>query len=64
MTEAGIDAGLLKDIYISLGEEIGTDAWSVRLNIKPFVRFIWLGAILMAIGGLVAMGVTPKRAKP
>ena len=63
MTEAGIDAGLLKDIYISLGEKIGTEAWSVRLNIKPFVRFIWLGAILMAIGGVIAMSITLKRAQ-
>ena len=63
MTEAGIDAGLLKDIYISLGEKIGAEAWSVRLNIKPFVRFIWLGAILMALGGLIAMSITPNRVK-
>ncbi len=63
MTEAGIDAGLLKDIYISLGEKIGAEAWSVRLNIKPFVRFIWLGAIFMAVGGLVAMTITPNRVK-
>ena len=64
MTEAGIDAGLLKDIYISLGEKIGAESWSVRLNIKPFVRFIWLGAILMAAGGLIAMSITSKRVKP
>ena len=61
MTEAGIEAGLLKDIYISLGERIDTNAWSVRLNIKPFVRFIWLGAILMAIGALLAIKSLPKR---
>ena len=61
MTEAGIEAGLLKDIYISLGERIDTNAWSVRLNIKPFVRFIWLGAILMAVGALLAIKSLPKR---
>lgn len=55
MTEAGIDPGLFRDIYVSLGEPLGDDgAWSVRLYYKPFVRWIWLGAIFMAVGGLLA----------
>ncbi|MFO1306762.1 MAG: heme lyase CcmF/NrfE family subunit [Burkholderiales bacterium] len=59
MTEAAIDAGMFGDRYVSLGEPV-TDkgaegAWAVRLYIKPFVDWIWLGCFLMALGGFVAM---------
>ncbi|WP_434031121.1 heme lyase CcmF/NrfE family subunit [[Pseudomonas] boreopolis] len=53
MTEAGIHPGLSGDIYVALGEPLGNDAWAVRAHLKPFVRWIWLGALLMALGGLV-----------
>ncbi len=56
MTEAAIDAGLFRDIYIALGEPVGEDAWAVRIHVKPFVRWIWLGGVLMALGGLLAIG--------
>ncbi|MGI9228400.1 MAG: heme lyase CcmF/NrfE family subunit, partial [Gammaproteobacteria bacterium] len=56
MTEAGIDSGLLRDLYVSLGEPLDSGDWSVRLYHKPLVRFIWLGAIFMALGGLLAAG--------
>ena len=59
MTEAAIDAGFFKDLYVSLGEPLGGDAWSLRLYYKPFVRWIWLGSIMMALGGLLA--VSDKR---
>jgi len=56
MTEAGIDAGLTRDLYASLGEPLGdSGAWSVRLYHKPFVRWIWLGGALMALGGGLAL---------
>jgi cytochrome c-type biogenesis protein CcmF len=54
MTEAGIDSGLMRDLYISLGEPLDDKAWSLRLYHKPFVRWIWLGSIFMALGGLLA----------
>ncbi len=55
MTEAGIDAGLWRDLYVSLGEQLDdSGAWSVRIYHKPFVRWIWLGAIFMGLGGLLA----------
>jgi len=55
MTEAGIDAGLTRDLFVALGEPLGTQgAWSVRIYHKPFIRWIWLGAIFMSIGGLLA----------
>ena len=54
MTEAGIDPGFTRDLYAALGEPLGGGAWSVRLHYKPFVRWIWLGAILMAMGGALA----------
>ena len=55
MTEAGIDAGLTRDLYVSLGEPLEGGTWSVRLYYKPFVRWIWLGAIFMALGGLLVI---------
>ena len=53
MTEAGIYPRLAGDVYVALGESLGNDAWAVRVQIKPFVRWIWLGALLMALGGLI-----------
>ncbi|WP_428826342.1 heme lyase CcmF/NrfE family subunit [Azonexus sp. IMCC34842] len=59
MTEAAIDAGFLRDVYVSLGEPIDRDKpegeWAVRVYYKPFVDWIWAGCILMALGGLLAM---------
>ncbi len=55
MTEAAIDPGLLRDVYLSLGEPLENGAWAVRVQVKPFVRWIWLGAILMALGGFLAI---------
>ncbi|MCK5903161.1 MAG: heme lyase CcmF/NrfE family subunit [Cocleimonas sp.] len=54
MTEAGIDGGLFRDLFIALGEPLGKKAWSFRIYHKPFVRWIWLGGILMVVGGLLA----------
>ena len=55
MTEAAIDAGFTRDLFIALGEPLGTEgAWAVRIYHKPFIRWIWLGALIMALGGLVA----------
>jgi cytochrome c-type biogenesis protein CcmF len=55
MTEAGIDPGLLRDLYVSLGEPVGNQGdWAIRLYYKPYVRWIWLGGLLMALGGLLA----------
>jgi len=54
MTEAGIDASLFRDIYVSLGEPLDGGDWALRLYYKPMVRWIWLGGLLMAFGGLLA----------
>ncbi|MGR9107243.1 MAG: heme lyase CcmF/NrfE family subunit [Gammaproteobacteria bacterium] len=60
MTEAAIDAGLFRDLFVALGEPLGDrGAWSVRIYHKPMIRWIWLGAIFMALGGLLAS--TDKR---
>ena len=53
MTEAGIHPALGGDVYVALGESLGNGAWAVRVQIKPFVRWIWLGALLMALGGFI-----------
>ena len=55
MTEAAIDIGLTRDLYVSLGEELGDKAWAVRVYYKPFVDWIWGGCLLMALGGILAM---------
>lgn len=55
MTEAAIDVGLFRDLYIALGDPLPNDAWSVRIYDKPFVRWIWAGGLLMLLGGLCAI---------
>ena len=56
MTEASIEPGLTRDLYVSLGEPIpGTTAWAVRVYIKPFVDWIWFGCLMMAMGGVLAI---------
>jgi cytochrome c-type biogenesis protein CcmF len=53
MTEAAILPGVTGDVYVALGDALGDEAWAVRVHVKPFVRWIWAGAFLMALGGLV-----------
>jgi len=60
MTEAGIDSILTRDLYIALGEKLpGSEDWAVRVYVKPYVATLWLGGILMGLGGLIA--ITDKR---
>jgi cytochrome c-type biogenesis protein CcmF len=55
MTEAAIDPGLFRDLYVALGEPLqGGDSWAVRVYVKPFIRWIWLGGLLMMAGGFIA----------
>jgi len=68
MTDAGIHAGLTADTFVALGEPLDAQSWAVRLQIKPFVRWIWAGALLMALGGFVTAAdrrfrkpVSPRR---
>lgn len=58
-TESAIDYGLTRDLYTALGESLDGGAWSVRLFHKPFVVWIWIGAVLMALGGFLA--ITDRR---
>jgi cytochrome c-type biogenesis protein CcmF len=55
MTEAAIDTGFTRDVYVSLGEPLEGRAWAVRVYYKPFVDWIWGGCVLMALGGLCAV---------
>ncbi len=61
MTEAGIDGNIARDLYASLAEPLddSRQVWSVRLQVKPFVRWMWFGAMLMALGGVLS--ITDKR---
>ncbi len=55
MTEAAIDAGLNRDLYVAMGEPIGEEAWAIRLHYKAFVRWMWLGALMMGAGGILTV---------
>jgi cytochrome c-type biogenesis protein CcmF len=57
MTNAAIDIGFTRDVYVSLGEPLagGDHAWSVRVHYKPFIAWIWGGCLLMALGGVLAI---------
>lgn len=54
MTETAIRPGVTRDVYVALGEPLGGGAWAVRVHVKPFVRWVWAGALLMALGAFVA----------
>jgi cytochrome c-type biogenesis protein CcmF len=59
MTESGIARGVFGDAYVAIGESLGNNTWALRVHVKPFVRWIWAGALLMALGaGITA---TDKR---
>lgn len=55
MTEADMDPGLFRDLYVALGEPLGEGAWAVRVQVKPFVRWIWCGGLLIAAGGFISV---------
>jgi cytochrome c-type biogenesis protein CcmF len=59
MTEAGILVHWNRDLFVALGDQLGNDTWSVRIQYKPMIRFIWLGSLVMAFGGLIA--ITDRR---
>lgn len=59
MTQVAIEWGFLKDIYVAMGEELTADAWAMRVHYKPFVRWLWLGALIAALGGVLA--ITDRR---
>ena len=54
MTEAGIEASWNRDLFVALGDPLGNNAWSLRVQYKPMIRFIWMGAFVMALGGMIA----------
>lgn len=55
MTEAAIAGGLTRDLYVALGEKLEDNSWALRLYYKPFIRWIWIGGLFMALGGLLCM---------
>lgn len=55
MSEAAIDGGITRDLYAALGERLDNGAWAVRLYYKPFIRWIWFGGLLMALGSVLCM---------
>jgi cytochrome c-type biogenesis protein CcmF len=59
MTEAAIDTNVVRDVFVALGEPLGDSAWSLRIQVKPLIGFLWLGSGLMVLGGLVA--ITDRR---
>ena len=63
MTEAGIDPGFKRDLYITLGTMIDQDKWSVRIYHKPLIRFIWIGALMMALGAILSVLMKRRNTK-
>ena len=70
-TEAGIDRGLTRDLYVALGDPQPDGAWALRTYVKPFANWIWVGALIMAAGGVVSLtdrryrvGAPARRAAP
>lgn len=61
MTRVDIHPGIFRDLYLALGEPLEHEYWSVRIYYKPFIRWIWLGAILMIIGGLLSLFKTERK---
>jgi cytochrome c-type biogenesis protein CcmF len=59
MTEASIDTGIFRDLYVALGEPVSDQEWGIRIYYRPFIQWIWFGTILMSIGGI--LGATDKR---
>ncbi|NVK26191.1 MAG: heme lyase CcmF/NrfE family subunit [Gammaproteobacteria bacterium] len=55
MTEAAIDDGFFRDIYVSLGEQLPDRSWGLRLYVKPYVRWLWIGGIVIALGGFITL---------
>jgi len=64
MTEAGIDAGWQRDLFVAMGEPLGEGAWSVRIQYRPLIRFIWFGCLVMALGGIIAISDRRYRRPP
>ena len=63
MTEAGIDWGLFRDLYVTMGDPISRTEFAVRINYKPFVRWLWFGSIFMMVGGFFAASDKRYRTK-
>jgi cytochrome c-type biogenesis protein CcmF len=59
MTESGIHVKWNRDLFVAMGDDLGAGAWSMRIQYKPMVRYIWLGALIMSLGGIIA--VTDRR---
>ena len=55
MTEAAIDDGFFRDVYVSLGEKLPDNSWALRLYVKPYVRWLWIGGIIIALGGFLTL---------
>lgn len=68
MTEASVDVSVFRDLYVALGENLSTTEWAVRIHYKPVVRWIWFGAFLVGLGGIIAIAdkryQTRRRKKP
>ena len=52
MTEAAIDSGVFRDLFIAMGEPVGEAAWAIRLQYKPMIRWIWFGALMIGFGAI------------
>lgn len=63
LSQAAIDTGLTRDLFVALGDAVDEKTWTVRIQVKPFMNWIWAGCVLMALGGLLALADRRYRAK-
>lgn len=64
LTQVALRAGFTRDLYVAMGEDLGDGSWAIRLQYKPLVRWLWLGGLLMAAGGLLAVADKRYRRAP
>jgi cytochrome c-type biogenesis protein CcmF len=62
LSQASIDTGLLRDLFVALGDPVDERTWTARIQVKPFMGWIWIGCVLMALGGLLALADRRYRA--
>ena len=63
MTEAAVDTSVVRDLYVSMGEQLPGGDWVVRVQVKPFIAWIWKGCLIMMLGGIIAASDRRYRAK-
>jgi cytochrome c-type biogenesis protein CcmF len=62
LSQAAIDSGMTRDLFVALGDAVNDKTWTLRIQVKPFMNWIWGGCLLMALGGFLALADRRYRA--